>query len=144
MAIEFPVKHILPLAVAKQIAAAAEVKAAEQEWSVVIVIVDDAGQLLLLQRLDGTMLASIDIAVKKAVSALTFKRPTKVFEDQLIGGRQAILALPGAIPINGGLPLYYQGKVVGAIGVSGVKADEDAQVAAAGAEWLTTLDSSKQ
>jgi uncharacterized protein GlcG (DUF336 family) len=86
------------------------------------------------------MLASIDIAINKAVCALTFKRPTKSFEDALIGGRQAILGLPGAIPINGGLPLYYQGEIVGAIGVSGVKADEDAQVAAAGAEWLSSFD----
>ena len=135
-----PVKSVLNLAAAKQIVAVAEARAIEQGWPVVIVIVDDAGQLLLLQRLDGTMLASIDIAIKKAVSALTFKRPTKVFEDSLIGGRQAILGLPGAIPVNGGLPLYYQGDIVGAIGVSGVKADEDALVAAAGAEWLTSLD----
>jgi len=140
MTISMPVKHILPLAVAKQVAAAAEAKAFEQGWPVVIVIVDDAGKLLLLQRLDGTMLASIDIAINKAVCALTFKRPTKSFEDALIGGRQAILGLPGAIPINGGLPLYYQGEIVGAIGVSGVKADEDAQVAAAGAEWLSSFD----
>ena len=139
-----PVKPVLNLAAAKQIVAAAEARAIAQGWPVVIVIVDDAGQLLLLQRLDGTMLASIDIAVKKAVSALTFKRPTKVFEDSLIGGRQAILGLPGAIPVNGGLPLYYQGAIVGAIGVSGVKADEDAQVAAAGAEWLATLDASNK
>ncbi|MBN2793231.1 MAG: heme-binding protein [Desulfuromonadales bacterium] len=137
-----PVKPVLTLAVAKQIAAVAEVKAVEQGWSVVIVIVDDAGQLLLLQRLDGTMLASIDIAIKKAVCSLTFKRPTKVFEDSLIGGRQAILGLPGAIPINGGLPLYFRGDIVGAIGVSGVKADEDAQVAAAGVEWMAAMDSS--
>lgn len=141
MSVQLPVKHILSLAAAKQIAAAAESRAVEQGWPVVIVIVDDAGQLLLLQRLDGTMLASIDIAIKKAVCAVTFKRPTKTFEDALIGGRQAILGLPGAIPINGGLPLYYQNEVIGAIGVSGVTAEEDAQVAAAGAEWLSSFES---
>lgn len=135
----FPVKHILPLAVAKRVAAAAEAKAVEQGWTVVIVIVDDAGQLLLLQRLDGTQLASINIAITKAVSALTYKRPTKAFEDALIGGRQAILGLPGAIPVNGGVPLYYKDQIVGAIGVSGVKAEEDAIVADAGAEWLLSL-----
>lgn len=139
MTTRLPVKHVLPLSAAKQIVAAAEAIAVENEWAVVIVIVDDAGQLLLLQRMDGTMLASIDIAIKKAVSALTFKRPTKTFEDELIGGRQAILDLPGAIPINGGVPLYYHGEVIGAIGVSGVKAVEDAQVASAGADWMSTL-----
>lgn len=130
---------VLSLAVAKQVVAAAEAKALEQGWPVVIVIVDAGGQLLLLERLDGTMLASIDIALKKAVCAVTFKRPTKVFEDALVGGRQAILALPGAVPINGGLPLYYQDEIVGAIGVSGVKADEDALVASAGAEAMEGL-----
>lgn len=139
MAESLPCKPVLSLAVAKQVAAAAEAKALEHDWSVVIVIVDAAGQLLLLERLDGTMPASIDIALKKAVCAATFKRPTKAFEDALVGGRQAILALPGAIPVDGGLPLSYQDEIVGAIGVSGVKADEDALVAAAGAAAMTGL-----
>jgi len=139
MSTVLPQKPVLTLAVAKQVVATAENKAVEKGWAVVIVVVDAAGHLLFLQRLDGTMLASIDIAIKKAVSAVTFKRPTKTFEDALVGGRQAILGLPGAIPINGGEPLLYQGEVVGAIGVSGVKADEDAQVASAGAAVMTEL-----
>lgn len=133
-----PRKPVLTLAAAKQVAAAAETKAVQQGWAVVIAVVDAAGHLFLLQRMDGTMLASLDIATQKAVSAITFKRPTKAFEDALIGGRQAILGLPGAVPVNGGVPLYYKGEMIGAIGVSGVKADEDAQVAEAGA--LIMLD----
>jgi glc operon protein GlcG len=132
-------KPVLTLAAAKQLVAAAEAKAVEQNWPVVIVIVDDAGQLLLFQRMDGAMKASIEIAMKKAVSAALYKRPTKSFEEALIGGRQAILGLPDAIPVAGGLPLYLQGEVVGAIGVSGVKAEEDSEVASAASALLATL-----
>lgn len=139
MSLLLPHKPVLTLAAAKKIAAAAEAKAGEQGWSVVIAIVDVAGQLLLLQRLDETMPASIDIALKKAVCAATFKRPTKTFEDALTAGRQAILGLPGAVPINGGVPLYCHDEIVGAIGVSGVKADEDAMVASAGATVMADM-----
>ena len=104
-----------------------------------IVIVDDGANLLYLQRMDGTQLASTEIAVAKAVSAIKFKRPTKVFEDSLIGGRQAILKLTEAIPIEGGLPLIVNGEFVGAIGVSGVQADEDGIIAKAGAEALSMI-----
>lgn len=129
----------LTLAVAKKLAVAAETEAISHGWNVVIVIVDDGANLLYLQRMDGTQLASTEIAVAKAVSAIKFKRPTKVFEDSLIGGRQAILKLTEAIPIEGGLPLIVNGEFVGAIGVSGVQADEDGIIAKAGAEALSMI-----
>ena len=89
-----------------------------------------------LERADGTQLGSIQVAQEKARTALLFKRPTKVFEDAIAGGRQALLALHGALPLEGGLPIMVSGQLVGAIGVSGVKSTEDAQVAKAGIDAL--------
>jgi uncharacterized protein GlcG (DUF336 family) len=132
-------KQILTLSVAKKIAAAAESEAIANDWNVVIVIVDDCGNLIYLQRMDSTQLGSIEIAVAKAVSAIKFKRPTKLFEDALIGGRQAILSLPGAMPVDGGLPIFSNEAIVGAIGVSGVQADQDGIIAKAGAEALVQI-----
>jgi uncharacterized protein GlcG (DUF336 family) len=125
-------KKSLTLAAAKKIAAAAEAEAAKNNWNVVIAIVDDGGNLLYLQRMDGTQVGSIDVAVAKATSAFRFKRPTKAFEDALKGGRQAILKLPGATPVEGGIPITLDGQILGAIGVSGVQSFEDAQIAQAG------------
>jgi uncharacterized protein GlcG (DUF336 family) len=82
--------------------------------------------------MDETQIGSIAVAQEKAGSAVRFKRPTKAFEDAVKGGRQAILKLPGALPVEGGLPLMNNGKVIGAIGVSGVQSFEDAQIAQAG------------
>ncbi len=129
----------LTLAVAKNIAAAAEAEALANGWNVVVAIVDDGANLLYLQRMDGTQLASTEIAVAKAVSAIKFKRPTKVFEDSLIGGRQAILKLSDAMPVEGGLPLSCNGEYIGAIGVSGVQAHEDGKVAGAGVDALAKI-----
>ena len=136
---KLPVKHMINLAVARCIAAAAEAEASANDWAVVISIVDDGGHLVLLQRMDGTQLASIDLATQKALSALIYRRPTKAFEESLIGGRQAVLALPGALSVNGGLPLYCSGDLIGAIGISGVTAEQDAQIAAAGVAAFKSL-----
>lgn len=125
-------KKALTLAAAKKIAAAAEAEARKNNWSVVIVILDEGGHLVYLQRMDGVQIASIDIALKKAESAVFFKRPTKAFEDQLVGGRTAILKLPGAMPFEGGLPIMAGDQVIGAIGVSGMTAPQDGQIAKAG------------
>src|SRR6476646_9778386 len=92
-------KKALTLEAAKKIATAAEAEAKKNNWNVVIAIVDDGGHLVYLQRIDGTQTGSIDVAIKKAQTAISFKRPTKVFEDAVAGGRQVILALPGALPI---------------------------------------------
>jgi glc operon protein GlcG len=94
--------------------------------------VDDGANLIYLQRIDGTQVGSIDVAQAKAQSAVKFKRPTKTFEENLVGGRQAILKLPGAMPVEGGVPLMIDGVVLGAIGVSGVTSQQDGIIAAAG------------
>ena len=131
-------KKALSLAAAKSIAAAAEAEAVKNKWNVVIVVVDEGGQMLYLQRMDGTQYGSVDVAIKKARTSSAFKRPTKVFEDAIAGGRNAIIALEGALPLEGGLPLTYQGQIVGAIGVSGVTSQQDGMIAKAGAESLAT------
>jgi glc operon protein GlcG len=131
-------KKALSLAAAKSIAAAAEAEALKNKWNVVIVVVDEGGQMLYLQRMDGTQYGSVDVAIKKARTSSAFKRPTKVFEDAIAGGRNAIIALEGALPLEGGLPLTYQGQIVGAIGVSGVTSQQDGQIAKAGVESLAT------
>jgi glc operon protein GlcG len=129
-------KKVLTLDGARKIAAAAEAEAKKNNWNVVIVVVDDGGNLIYLQRIDGTQTGSIQVAIEKARTAQAFKRPTKVFEDAIAGGRNALLGLHGAIPIEGGLPIIVGGQLVGAIGVSGVKSTEDGQVAKAGADSL--------
>ncbi len=131
-------KKALSLAAAKSIAAAAEAEALKNKWNVVIVVVDEGGQMIYLQRMDGTQYGSVDVAIKKARTSSAFKRPTKVFEDAIAGGRNAIIALEGALPLEGGLPLTYQGQIVGAIGVSGVTSQQDGQIAKAGVESLAT------
>jgi glc operon protein GlcG len=125
-------KTVMTLEAAKQIAAAAEKEAIANKWTMAIVIVDDGGNLVYLGKMDNTQIGSIDVAIAKAQSAVKFKRPTKAFEDALVGGRQAILKLPGAIPIEGGVPLMKDGRVIGAIGVSGAQSSEDGKVADAG------------
>ncbi|HYB42684.1 MAG TPA: heme-binding protein [Candidatus Methylomirabilis sp.] len=119
---------------AKKIAMAAESEAKKNGWTVVIAVVDTHGSLVMLERLDNTQLGSIGIAVDKARTAAAFKRPSKVFEDAVAGGRNAVLGLQGVTPIEGGLPLMLDGKVIGAIGVSGMTSQQDGMVAKAGAD----------
>ncbi|MDR2196019.1 MAG: heme-binding protein [Gallionellaceae bacterium] len=126
----------LQLADAKRIAAAAEAEAARNGWKVTIAVVDAGGHLLYLQREHDTQFGSIELAIRKAHAAAAFQRPTKVSEDAVQSGRLIHLALPGVIPSDGGLPLLRDGKVIGGIGVSGVKAFQDGQVAQAGVEAL--------
>jgi uncharacterized protein GlcG (DUF336 family) len=133
---QFTQKHCLTLATAKAIAARAEQEAIKSAWPVVIAIVDDGGHLLYLARLDDTQVGSIEVAIQKARCALAFKRPTKVWEEAVSSGRTAVVALPGVIPIEGGVPLIHEGRVIGAIGVSGVRSAQDGQVAQAGAQAL--------
>ena len=130
-------KKALTLEAAKKVAAAAEAEAKKNNWQMVIAIVDDGGHLVYLQRLDDTQYGSVSIAITKANSAIAFKRPTKAMEDALVGGRMAILGIPGFIPSEGGVPLMMDGKVIGAIGVSGGTAPQDGQVGRAGAAALT-------
>jgi uncharacterized protein GlcG (DUF336 family) len=129
-------KKALTLAAAKKMAAAAEAEALKNNWRMVIAVVDDGGYLIYLQRTDETQAGSVDVAIQKAKSAVMFRRPTKVWEDALAGGRQAILGLSGAMPIEGGVPIMLDGKLLGAMGVSGGTAAQDGQVAKVGVDAL--------
>lgn len=134
---DLPTKRVLTLGVAKKIAEAAEAEAVKRGATVVIAVVDDGGHLLVLLRLDDTQVASVEVGIGKARTAAIFRRPSKVFEDQVRNGRVAALALPGATPLQGGVPIIYEGKVVGAIGVSGNTPQEDEDIAIAGAAATT-------
>jgi glc operon protein GlcG len=101
-----------------------------------IAVVDHGGFLIYFERMDNTQLGSVEIAVEKARSAALFRRPSKVFEDALAGGRTAILALRGVVPLDGGVPIISGGKLVGAIGASGGTTQQDGQVAKAGADAI--------
>ncbi len=129
-------KTSVGLELAKKIAARAEAEAAKRKWTMVIAIVDDGGNLVYLERMDGTQLGSIEVAQDKAKTALWFKRPSKVFEDGVAGGRNALLSIRNVIAIEGGLPLIVDGAIVGAIGVSGMKSDQDGVIAQAGTTAL--------
>ena len=117
-------------------AAAAAAEAKKNSWPVAIAIVDNHGVLVYYEMLDDTQTASAHVAVEKARTSATFRRPTKVFEDAIAGGRVAVLGLTGAMPIEGGLPIVVAGKIIGAIGVSGVTSQQDGQVARAGLDAL--------
>lgn len=122
----------LTLAGAKAIAAAAEAFAVGRGWTVAVAVVDAAGGLVFFQILDDTQPGSQEVAVHKARTAARFKRPTKALEEAVAGGRQALLSLPGATAVEGGLPIVVGGRVVGAVGVSGMQSSQDSQVAEAG------------
>ena len=132
-------KKALTLDAARQIAAASEAEAKKNNWTMVIAIHDDGGNLIYLARMDETQVGSVQVAQDKARSAVLFKRPTKAFEEVVAGGRTAILRLNGAVPIEGGLPLLVDGKVIGSIGVSGGTSPQDSVVATAGVAELAKL-----
>ena len=124
-------KKTLTLDAAKKMAAAAEAEAVKNKWNVVIAVVDDGGHLLYLQRMDGTQTGSIDVAIGKARTAMAFKRPTKVF-DELAKTRPSIVTLGDVVLLEGGVPIKAGEQVIGAMGVSGVTSQQDAQIAEAG------------
>jgi glc operon protein GlcG len=132
-----PTKEVLTLRAAKSIADAAEAEASRRGATVVIAVVDDAGHLLVLHRLDDTQVASVEVGIAKARTAAIFRRPSKVFEDQVRNGRVSALALPGAAALQGGVPIVHRGRVVGAIGVSGNTPREDEDIAKVGAAVLS-------
>jgi uncharacterized protein GlcG (DUF336 family) len=123
---------------AKKVAAPALAEAKKNNWMMAVAIVDTAGNLVYYEKMDGTQVASATIAVEKARSSVQFKRPTKALQDALAAGGDGlrILGLPGAVPVEGGIPLVVQGKIVGAIGVSGGTSPQDGQCAAAGAALM--------
>jgi uncharacterized protein GlcG (DUF336 family) len=123
---------------AKRVIAAGEAEARKNGWPMAIAILDTAGQLVAFQKMDDTQTASIDVAQDKGRSAAIFRRPTKVMEDAVAGGGAGIrfLNLRGASVVEGGVPLMANGKIIGAIGVSGGTSPQDGVVAKAGAEAL--------
>lgn len=119
---------------AKKALAAAEAEAKKNNWPVAIAIVDSAGKLAAFSKMDNTQHGSVDIAIGKAVTANDLRRPTKALQDVIAqgGGGLRLLAVPGLMPLEGGVPIVVDGKIIGAIGVSGVTSEQDAQVAMAG------------
>ena len=116
---------------AKKALAAGEAEAKKNNWNVAIAILDAGGHLIAFQRMDDTQIGSVNIAIGKARTAVNFKRPTKAMEDIVAGGRIAFVAIDGITPVQGGLPVVVDGKVIGSVGVSGVQSSQDEQVAQA-------------
>ena len=127
---------VLSLEDAKRVAAAARAEAEKNGWAIVIAVVDDGGHLMYLERMDGAQKASSRIAEAKGRTAILFKRPTKAIEDNVLEGRTVMMGLPGAVPLEGGVPLVKDGQFLGGIGVSGVQSFQDGVVARAGAAAL--------
>ncbi len=123
---------------AKRAMAAAELEAAKNSWQVAITILDSGGNLVMFHKIDNTQLASIGASEGKASTAVRFKRPSKVLDDAIAAGGAGLrlLAVKDITPLEGGLPMLIDGKIVGAIGVSGALSSQDAQVAKAGADAL--------
>ncbi|MEZ4702554.1 MAG: heme-binding protein [Rhodothermales bacterium] len=123
---------------AKIVMAGAEAEALRNNWNVVIAILDSGGHLVMLHRLNDTQIGSIEVAQTKAYSAVAFRRPTKAFGDQFEQGglNLRLLQLSGASVIEGGVPIVVDGRLIGAIGVSGVMSSQDAQIAQAGIDAL--------
>jgi glc operon protein GlcG len=121
---------------AKKAAAPSLAEAVKNNWAVAVAVVDPAGNLVYYEKMDNTQLGSANVAIDKARSAVLFKRPTKAFQDALAAGGDGLrlLRLQGATPIEGGIPLLIDGKIVGAIGVSGATSAQDAQCAKTGAD----------
>ncbi len=124
-------KYKIDLETAKAVAAAAQQEADRHGWNVVIAIVDDGAHLMYLQR-EKAQLGSIEVAIKKAKAAVLFLRATSIFADRVNKGEPGYLEMPGIMPLEGGEVLEYKGEIVGAIGISGAKANEDGIVARAG------------
>lgn len=123
---------------AKKIAASAITKARKNNWTMAVAVIDTGGNLVYFEKMDGTQTGSVRVAISKGRSAVLFKRPTKAFQDMVAAGGEGLrmLRLEGAVPIEGGLPLLMDGKIVGAIGVSGGTSQQDGLVAKAGADTL--------
>jgi len=129
---------------ARKAAAGAIAEGKKNGWTVAAAIVDPGGTLVYFERIDGTQTGSSEVAIEKARTAAAFKRPSKAFEDVVIGGKVNYLRLPGALPIEGGIPLVMDGKIVGAIGVSGASSAQDGTCARAGAEAIGSVAAEKK
>jgi glc operon protein GlcG len=132
-------KPILTLEVARQIASAAQTEAINNGWNVCIAIVDPAGLLIYFQKLDNTQLGSVEVSQAKARCAALFKRPSKAIADVVAGGNIGMMGLPGALAVEGGLPLFVDNNLVGAIGISGVMSNQDGIIAKAGVDAFAAI-----
>ena len=137
---QMPNPYGMPIGVedAKKAAAPALAEAVKNHWTIAVAVVDPSGNLVYYEKMDNTQLASANVAIEKARSAARYKRPTKAFQDAVAGGGEGmrILALDGAVPLEGGFPLVMDGKIVGAIGASGATSAQDAQCSKAGADAM--------
>lgn len=125
---------------ARAIVAAAAAKARAQGWPVSICVLDASGHLLCFERIDGAPAGSVAGAQEKGRTAFLYRAPSRALEDMVAGGRIAMLSLPGATLLEGGLPLFVDGALVGAIGVSGARGPQDGEVALAGADAMSAID----
>jgi len=121
---------------AKKIGAAAIAEAMKRKWNVAVAIVDNHGMLIYYEMMDDTQTAGAHLAIEKARTAAMFRRPSKDFEDRVGAGNVATLGLPGAMPIDGGLPIIVGGKIAGGVGVSGMAAAQDAEIVRAGLDAI--------
>lgn len=121
---------------ARKVAAATVAECAKNSWRVAVAVVDTHGDLVFFEKMDDTQIVSVAIAQAKAKAAATYRRPTRVFADAIAKGGNALMTLPGVIASPGGVPLVVGGKIIGAVGVSGVTGDQDEQCGKAGASAL--------
>jgi glc operon protein GlcG len=135
---DLPYGAPIPLERARQVVAGARAEAQKNKWPVAIAVVDAGGHLVAFERMDTTQTGSVLVAIEKAKTSAAFRRPTKAFQDVIAAGGDGLrmLALPGATPLEGGLLLVQEGRIVGAIGISGVTSAQDAQIARAGVAAL--------
>jgi glc operon protein GlcG len=127
---------VISLQAARTMVAACEAEARRNNWNVSIAVVNAAGELLIFSRMDEAPSSSVEISQGKARTAASFRRPTRLLDSAMTAGRLAYLAFPGAIPVEGGVPVIVGGKVIGAVGVSGATSQQDGQVAQAGVRAL--------
>lgn len=137
-------KRVLSLSAARTIIAAAEAEARKRGVDVVSVVVDDAGNIIQLSRMDSAQVASVNVGIDKARTAAIYRRPSRDFEAQIRNGRVAALALAGATPLQGGVPIRIGGQVVGAVGVSGDTPQVDEDIAMAGAKAVAAVASAAE
>jgi glc operon protein GlcG len=123
---------------AKKVAAAAIAEARKNNWAMAVAVVDTGGYLVYFERMQDTQLGSVEVSIEKAKSAALFRRPTKSFQETVAGGGEGlrILGLKGAVPVEGGIPLVVDGKLIGAVGASGGSSDQDGRTAQAGASAM--------
>ncbi len=130
-------KKAITLKLAKKICEAAILDAEKNNIAAVIAVVDDGGNLVLLEKMDNAQLGSIEVAIQKARTSIYFKRPTKAYEERVTSGNNAILKVPNVLPFEGGLPIIIDGQYIGAVGVSGGSPQQDGSIAKAGIDEIS-------